>query len=62
MMFGLQDFGVTAAYALTVLSAAACVIYGIVNWNKPKEDLEAELREEKEWEARDPELTEGEAK
>ncbi len=52
----------TAAYALTVLSAAACVVYGIVNWNKPKEDLEAELREEKEWEARDPELTEGEAK
>lgn len=33
-MFGLQNFGIWSAYLLCILSTAACVLYGILNWNK----------------------------
>ena len=32
-MFGFADFWVTAAYVLSIISAALCVIYGLLNWN-----------------------------
>lgn len=60
-MFGLADLGVSLAFGLTILSAGACVVYGIVNWNLPREDMDAEVKEEMEWERRDPELNEGES-
>jgi len=56
------DFWVTLAYLLTIGSVVLCVVYGVINWNKPKEDLGHEVREEAEWEKRDPELNEGDAK
>ncbi len=59
-MFGLADWGVSLAYGLTLAAAAACVVYGVMNWNRPREDEAAEAREELEWERRDPELAEGE--
>jgi len=59
-MLGFQDWGVTLAYAGTILSAILCVVYGILNWNKPREDEETEIKEEVEWEKKDPELNEGE--
>ncbi len=33
-MLGMGDFPIFLVYALCVLSALACVIYGIINWNK----------------------------
>ncbi|MBE0599131.1 MAG: hypothetical protein IH614_17945 [Desulfuromonadales bacterium] len=33
-MFGLEGGAVPAAFVLTVLSAALCVVYGAVNWNR----------------------------
>ncbi len=33
-MFGLQNFGIWSVYLLCILSTAACVVYGIINWNK----------------------------
>lgn len=33
-MFGLHDFGIWFVYLLCILSAVACVVYGIINWNK----------------------------
>jgi len=33
-MFGLQNFGIWSVYLFCVLSAAVCVVYGIINWNK----------------------------
>lgn len=58
-MFGISGAGVAAAYLLTILAAALCVGYGIVNWNKPEEAEEkAEIAEEAEWERKDPELGE----
>jgi len=61
-MFGFGDVWVLLAYVLTIGSVVLCVVYGIANWNKPKEDLGDEIREEAEWEKRDPELNEGGAK
>ncbi len=58
-MLGFQDVGVTLAFVCTILSAIVCVVYGIVNWNKPREDEQSEIKEEIEWEKRDPELNEG---
>ena len=33
-MLGFGDFSIFAAYWLCILSAIACVIYGVINWNK----------------------------
>jgi hypothetical protein len=33
-MLGFGDFGVAAALVVTILSAALCVVYGVVNWNR----------------------------
>jgi len=57
-MFGLGG-GVAAAYILTILSTALCVVYGIVNWNKPADREEKqEIAEEAAWEQKDPEMGE----
>ncbi len=61
-MFGFGDFWVFSGYALTLAAMLLCVVYGILNWNKPREDIGEEIREEAEWESRDPELTEGDVK
>jgi hypothetical protein len=56
-MLGLSGLGVSLAYILTILSMALCVVYGIVNWNKPDEKEEkTEIAEEANWEKKDPEL------
>lgn len=56
-MLGLSGAGVAAAYSLSVLSAAVCVVYGVINWNRPAEAEEkAEIAEEAAWEKDDPEL------
>lgn len=49
-MLGLPDFGIWSVYMLCILSAAACVIYGIYNWNRGDEDELKQIQEEKEWE------------
>ncbi len=33
-MLGFGDVGVAAAFLVPVLSAALCVIYGLINWNR----------------------------
>ncbi len=58
-MFGFGDVWVFLGYALTVAAMLLCVVWGVLNWNKPREDEGKELREEAEWEARDPDLNEG---
>jgi hypothetical protein len=34
VMFGIPDAGVWSAYLLCILSALACVVYGLINWNR----------------------------
>ena len=48
-MGGFADFSVFLAYSLVFLSAAGCIAYGIVNWNKEGDISEEENAEEKKW-------------
>jgi len=59
-MLGFQDLGTALAYFLTIGAALLCVVYGIINWNKPSPDEEKkEIEEELDWEKHDPELKPG---
>jgi hypothetical protein len=40
-MFGLDDAGIWSAYLLCILSCLLGVVYGIINWNKGAEPLDA---------------------
>jgi hypothetical protein len=53
---GLGDSGVFWAYILTIASALLCVVYGIINWNKPKTDVAKQVEEEVKWEQKDNEV------
>jgi len=37
-MFGLTDPWIWGVYLLSLLSTAACVLYGLINWNKDAEE------------------------
>ncbi|NLW85086.1 MAG: hypothetical protein GXY41_11895 [Phycisphaerae bacterium] len=39
-MLGIEDKGVLAAYLLCLFSAALCVVYGAINWNRGDEPVE----------------------
>jgi len=50
-MFGFADWGVTAAFVLTLGTTAFCVLYGCINWSRPGEaEAEREIAEEEQWE------------
>jgi hypothetical protein len=55
-MLGFAEFWAFLAYAGSILTALLCVIYGIVNWNKPKADETKEVEEEIKWEQKDTEI------
>ncbi|MEJ5283743.1 MAG: symporter small accessory protein [Brevinematia bacterium] len=59
MWLGLEGFGAFLAFISCFIATIICVVYGIVNWNKPKEDIEEEIKEEIKWEQHDPELSNG---
>ncbi len=56
-MLGMGDFSIFLAYVLCIASALACVVYGIVKWNKGAE-TESELKKDVNWEEEDKEITE----
>ncbi|MGE5613389.1 MAG: symporter small accessory protein [Bacillota bacterium] len=37
-MLGLPDPWIAAAYLLSIISAAVCVVYGLANWNKGNDE------------------------
>ena len=47
-MFGLEGLGVPAGFALTLLSSALCIWYGLKNWNNGHL-TEEEDRQKQEW-------------
>jgi hypothetical protein len=53
-MFGIEATATWLAYLLSILSALLCVVYGLLNWNKGREEVKTEdqtwLEEEKELE------------
>ncbi len=38
-MLGIEDPYISAAYLLSLLVAAFCVVYGIKNWNEGLDDI-----------------------
>lgn len=55
-MIGLKDPWIILAYGLSILSAIACVVYGIKNWNKGAENESSEVIEEVKWEKDETEI------
>ena len=49
-MLGIPDFWIWGAYLLCILSAAACVAYGLFNWNRGGENEDEQIAEESQWE------------
>lgn len=58
MVLGIPDISIWSAYILCILSAAACVIYGVINWNKGGNDETKQVEEEGKWEKVETEVTE----
>lgn len=49
-MFGIPDPWIWSTYLLCILSAALCVAYGLINWNKGAEEEKLQVSEEVAWE------------
>jgi hypothetical protein len=57
-MLGIEDPWILLAYLLCVLSAVACVYYGLRNWNKGGDNEPEEILEEKKWEVDESKIEE----
>ncbi len=57
-MLGIEDPWILLAYGLCILSAIACILYGIKNWNKGAENESSEVIEEVKWEKNETEIEE----
>jgi hypothetical protein len=57
-MLGINDPWILLVYLLCILSAVACVVYGLVNWNKGAENEPAEMKEEIKWEKEETQIEE----
>lgn len=45
-MLGIPDPWIWSAFLLSILSAAACVVYGLINWNKGAENEQTQIQVE----------------
>ena len=57
LLLGMGDFSIFLVYILCIASALACVIYGIINWNKGAEP-EDEIAKDVDWEKKDNKIKE----
>ena len=57
-MFGLNDPWILLAYLLCIASTIACIVYGIINWNKGAGNETNEISEEAEWEETESKIEE----
>lgn len=57
-MFGIQSFAIWSVYLLCILSTVACLIYGVINWNKGGTDEIQDLKKSKEWQKEEEEIKE----
>ena len=57
-MFGYLDVWVFAGLACTGISFVFCVLYGVLMWNRGREDKDGDYREEIRWEREEIELIE----
>lgn len=52
-MLGIEDPGIYMGYIFAILGLIACVVYGIMNWNKGRETDIEEIEKDLEWESKD---------
>jgi hypothetical protein len=52
-MLGIDDPGIYMGYILAILGLIACVVYGIINWNKGMETDIDEIEKDLKWEEKD---------
>ena len=57
-MLGISDPWILLVHLLCCLSAVACVVYGLVNWNKGAENEPSEMKEEIKWEHEETQIEE----
>ena len=57
-MLGIDDPGIYLGYLLAILSLIACIVYGILNWNKGIEKDELRIEKDLEWEEKDEQIKE----
>jgi len=58
MVLGIPDFWIWSAYLLCLASALACVVYGIINWNKGSGNEDHQIEEEQIWQKKEVEVEE----
>ena len=49
MVLGIPDFWIWSAFILCIASAALCILYGAVNWNKGADNEIHQIEEEAAW-------------
>ena len=59
-MLGINDPWIWGVYILSLLSAAICVVYGLINWHRGGEREAEEILEEMEWEDKEMHMQEDE--
>jgi hypothetical protein len=52
-MLGINDPGIYLGYLLAILGLIACVVYGLINWNKGRETDIEEIQKDLDWENKD---------
>lgn len=55
-MLGIPDLGIFLAFILSILSAIACIVYGMINWNKGAENEAEQVMEELVWQEKENEI------
>lgn len=57
-MIGLADGWIVLAFLLCILSVIACVVYGVINWNRGSEKEKDQVEEERTWEKAEKKIEE----
>ena len=52
-MLGIDDPGIYMGYILTIIGVIACIIYGVINWNKGMETDIDEIQKDLDLEDKD---------
>ncbi len=55
-MLGINDPAIYLGYLAAIISLIACIIYGIMYWNKGMENSEEEIKKDLDWENKDEQI------
>ncbi len=56
IMLGINDPAIYLGYLAAIISLIACIIYGIMYWNKGMENSEEEIKKDLDWENKDEQI------